>query len=418
MFARFRLISIVALLLTMTPCDLSAQTREETGGESRDTVALRVATFNVEDVRTDDLKNPAHPRLRRLAARIQRLRPDVLLINEIAYDQPGAPGYTDGEPEGQNGRRFAETFLAVSQGPGLEPIRYRAFMAPSNTGIASGFDLNHDGRTVTTFPPPPPAGPDGAPGPQTDEGRAYGSDCWGFGTFPGQYAMALLVREDLDLLAGEARTFRLMPWSRMPGALRPLDPATGEPWYADDVWAVFRLSSKSHWDVPVRLPNGRVLHLLASHPTPPAFDGPEARNKRRNHDEIRFWADYLDGADYLVDDAGTPGGLPEDAAFVLLGDLNADPDKGSAIDDPVGTFLLAHPRIRGDFVPRATPGGLAAFPDLDPDDTARWGLRADYVLPSTNLGIRDGGIARPEDPDAPAESDHFPVWLDLLVPGR
>ena len=52
------------------------------------------------------------------------------------------------------------------------------------------------------------------------------------------------------------------------------------------------LSSKSHWDVPVRIGNV-TLHLLASHPTPPAFDGAEDRNGRRNHDEIRFWSDYL-----------------------------------------------------------------------------------------------------------------------------
>ena len=28
-------------------------------------------------------------------------------------------------------------------------------------------------------------------------------------------------------------------------------------------------------------------------PTPPAFDGEEDRNGRRNHDEIRFWVDYV-----------------------------------------------------------------------------------------------------------------------------
>ncbi len=54
-----------------------------------------------------------------------------------------------------------------------------------------------------------------------------------------------------------------------------------------------------------------TLHLLASHPTPPAFDGPEDRNGRRNHDEIRFWNDYLDRAEigYIRDDAGLAGGL-------------------------------------------------------------------------------------------------------------
>ena len=31
------------------------------------------------------------------------------------------------------------------------------------------------------------------------------------------------------------------------------------------------LSSKSHWDVPVRLGDGSVVHALCSHPTPPCL---------------------------------------------------------------------------------------------------------------------------------------------------
>ena len=70
-----------------------------------------------------------------------------------------------------------------------------------------------------------------------------------------------------------------------------------------------RLSSKSHWDVPVTV-GAHTVHVLASHPTPPTFDGPEDRNGRRNHDEIRFWADYISSlrSGYIVDDAGRRGG--------------------------------------------------------------------------------------------------------------
>lgn len=58
--------------------------------------------------------------------------------------------------------------------------------------------------------------------------------------------------------------------------------------------AVLRLSSKSHWDLPDYV-GDRVVHVLAAHPTPPVFDGPEDRNGLRNADEIRFWADYVAG---------------------------------------------------------------------------------------------------------------------------
>ena len=72
-----------------------------------------------------------------------------------------------------------------------------------------------------------------------------------------------------------------------------------------------RLSAKPHWDVPVQV-GAALIHVLAAHPTPPGFDGPEDRNGKRNHDEIRLWADYIRGgtaASCLYDDDGRHGGL-------------------------------------------------------------------------------------------------------------
>lgn len=381
-------------------------------GEVEEELVLRVATFNIEDLRTSELLDPTRPRLTMAAAILQQIRPDILLINEIAYDRPGAPGWVEGQVPGQNGQRFADLFLAHPQGDGLEPLRYVAFMRPVNTGVASGLDLDNDGRVSLE---PSSWNGDERGDEQTATDRAYGQDAWGFGTFPGQYGMALLVREGLEILEEDVRTFQTLAWSRMPGALQPEDPATGQSWYSLDEWNVLRLSSKSHWDVPVRLPGGVVLHILASHPTPPAFDGPEMRNRKRNHDEIRFWADYLDGADYIQDDVGNIGGLPEDRLFVLLGDLNADPEGGNSLDEAVDR-LLEHTRVNNTFIPEASPSVAAELPHLDRQDTAGWGLRVDYVLPSANLEVLDGGVWRQHRDVGVEVSDHFPVWLDLAVP--
>ncbi|MBL8965309.1 MAG: endonuclease/exonuclease/phosphatase family protein, partial [Phycisphaerae bacterium] len=150
-----------------------------------------------------------------------------------------------------------------------------------------------------------------------------------------------------------ARTFRKLPWAYMDGAALPTDPE-GKPWYSQEEAKYFRLSSKSHWDVPVELPSGAVVHFLCSHPTPPAFDGPEHRNKKRNHDEIRFWADYVnDTGGYIVDDEGVGGGLPRAASFVVLGDLNADPERGDSFRNPILNQLGAVKRLNLAFVPRA-----------------------------------------------------------------
>lgn len=378
-------------------------------------VAIRVATFNLEDVRTSDLADARNPRLRALAEVIQRVRPNIILLNEIAYDMPGAPGWQDGEAPGQNARRFVDAYLNVAQGDGLVPLTYRAFMAPVNTGIASGFDLDKDGRVVSSYPNPSPSGPDGKPSPQTPEGRAYGNDCWGFGTFPGQYGMALLVAEPLEIIAADVRTFQRLPWDYMPGAFLPTDEA-GKPWYTPEQQALVRLSSKSHWDVPVRMPNGAVVHVLCSHPTPPAFDGPEMRNRRRNHDEIRFWADYVSNAPYIVDDARREGGLMPYANFVILGDLNADPDKGNSWKDPIRTVLGSIGRLELAAPPRAD----LDVSGLDPTDTAMFAMRVDYVLPCRELSVRASGVYRGVPTGQAASrkfpSDHFPVWVEMVVP--
>ena len=403
---------VVATVLLAACLVFASGCASEPGGAEE---SVRFMTYNIEDVRTADVKRSDHPRLLEAAARLQSLRPDVLLINELSYDEPGGPEVGESDEPGQNARRFAETYLARAQADTLEPLSYQTVMLPVNTGRASGLDLNNDDRVVTDMPQVPGSPEDGAVAPQNEAGRVYGGDAWGFGTFPGQYGMALFVRDDLEVLRDSIRTFRLLPWSAMPNPSVPVDSVTGEPYYSDAEWETLRVSSKSHWDIPIRLPDGRVVHVLASHPTPPTFDGAADHNGRRNHDEIQLWADYITGADYIVDDSSRAGGLPKGAAFVIMGDQNADPDEGDSYGTPI-VSLIALDRVQ-DPVPTATERGQDAFSDIDPDDTARWGLRADYVLPSANLTVTDSGVWRPnvaeEATSALDVSDHFPVWVDV-----
>ena len=376
---------------------------------------MRIASFNASLNRASagglvaDLATGSDPQARVIAEIIQRVRPDVLLLNEFDFDA-----------DQQGARLFVERYLASPQG-GAEAIHYaHRFSAPVNTGVPSGFDLDRDGRS------------DG-PG-----------DAWGFGAFPGQYGM--LVLSQLPIEAAQLRSFRELRWRSMPGALIPPD------WYAADAEAQLRLSSKSHWDLPLRWPAGhgappRTLHLLASHPTPPAFDGPEDRNGRRNHDEIRLWSDYLDPsrAGYIVDDQGGRGGLDPSATFVIAGDLNADPNDGGSHPEAIRR-LLTHPRVHpevalGARIPAsagaqeaaARQGGAnGAHRGMARFDTADFGdrpggpgnLRVDYVLPSSNLIVCGSGVFWPQasDPlrrlaedDAAKGSDHRLVWVDVAL---
>ena len=238
--------------------------------------------------------------------------------------------------------------------------------------------------------------------------------------------MALLSR--FPVLAAEARTFQRFLWRDLPGNHLPVG------FYGPEIAGALRLSSKSHWDVPVELPGGHMLHFWISHPTPPGFDGDEDRNGRRNFDEVKFWVEYLADQPALVDDAGDVGGYRADAPFVIAGDLNASSQESTSIYDGTTAIgqLLAQTGIEdtGPYLVsrgalEAQPGAAAGPPAFPERATAvfRGGVRVDYLLPSRGIAVRAGGVFWPsseEDPDghrlAETASDHRLVWLDLELP--
>jgi hypothetical protein len=369
--------------------------------------ALRVATYNTS-LYADEAGGlvrrleAGDAGARKIAAVLQQVRPDLVLLNEFDYDA-----------EGRAADLFQRDYLEQPQPGGGEALRYPyRYFAEVNTGVPSGLDLDRNGTVG------------GA-------GRDRGNDAWGYGLHPGQYGMLVLSKHPID--AGQVRSFRLLRWAAMPDARRPMDPATGKPWHDDTVWEKLRLSSKSHWDVPVRTPGGTV-HFLVSHPTPPVFDGPENRNGARNADEIRLWQEYLSpGAQaWLCDDAGRCGGLPADARFVIAGDLNNDPADGDGRHEAI-LELLEHPRVLRMATPRSAGGeetarayaakGLVrrgAPAHVTGDFGPRAGaLRLDYVLPSSGFGLEGSGVFWPASTDPAAAiadgSDHHLVWVDLAL---
>jgi len=377
---------------------------------------VRFATFNASLNRAaagqlvGDLSAPLNPpsadtalQARRqqaanVAEIIQRTRPDVLLINEFDFVEGGVAADL-----------FQQNYLGVGQ-TGARPINYPyRYVAPSNTGIPSGFNLDNDAVTAND--------PD---------------DAFGFGFFPGQFGLAVFSKYPIDVAS--VRTFQLFLWKDMPGNLIP-------PGFFDaEELAVLRLSSKSHWDLPIQI-GSKTVHFLVSHPTPPVFDGPEDRNGRRNFDEIRFWADYVhpQRSSYIYDDAGHRGGLANGARFVIAGDQNSDPLDGDSIPGSA-QLLLDSPKVNATCVPESLGGPEAAaiqgqanlthrgdprFDTADFADNAPGNLRVDYVLPSITLPVRDAGVFWPAQSDPLSaltgvfpspSSDHRLVWVDVRVP--
>ena len=359
---------------------------------------VRFATFNIWELSATKLTETStdgtgsNPQLRNAAEIIQRIRPDILLINEIDFD-PANQG---------NAQLFIDRYLKASQN-GQQPIDYPfVYFEPVNTGVPTGMDLDNDGES-------------NGPG-----------DAYGFGKYPGQYGMALLSR--FPILRDQVRTFRKLLWKDVPNNLMP-DGHNGKPqWYGAEQAPILRLSSKSHWDLPIQV-NDQVVHVLCAHPTPPVFDGEEDRNGRRNFDEIRLLADYVTGGDaakYIVDDEGRHGGLAQNALFVICGDMNADANLDSAAyGKPAIDQLIRHPKITD---PEPSSMGAADDASAGPPRylerrTADFG-RADYVLPSRGLTITDKGVFWPTEGDPlhklvsnrEASSDHRLVWVDVDLP--
>jgi len=414
---RVRIVGIAAALLlvvagTATAAPAVAASSPSSGGQGA-AGDVRFATFNAslnrgaEGALVSDLSAPGNAQADAVAEIIQRANPDVLLINEFDYVAGG-----------EALRLFQDNYLSVPHGDAA-PVEYPyRYTAPVNTGVPSGFDLNNNGAV------------------------GGGDDAWGFGLFPGQYGMAVYSKLPID--EGAVRTFQNFRWVDMPGALLPDDPATDAPadWYSPEELAQFPLSSKSHWDVPIRVSKNKTVHFLVSHPTPPTFDGPEDRNGTRNHDEIRFWSDYVTGGDasaYITDDAGRAGGLKGGSLFVIAGDQNADPNDGDSTGGAIRQ-LLENPRINTSTVP--TSAGAAEATELQggvnldhvgapQQDTADFSeppgnLRVDYVLPSRQIRVLGSGVFWPAS-DEPLSaltgtypfpsSDHRLVWIDADVPG-
>jgi endonuclease/exonuclease/phosphatase family metal-dependent hydrolase len=364
---------------------------------SDSTAKLRLATFNASlygkaagEV-VARLSDGTDPQAISLAAIVQTVRPDILLVNEIDYD-----------PDGSTAKLLVEKYFAIGR-DGRDGIDYPwVYSAPSNTGIDSTLDLDGNGRS-------------GDPG-----------DAWGFGVYPGQYASAVLSRYPIDV--DSIRTFQQFRWADLPDALEPTFPDSKRKFYSDENWRKLRLSSKNHIDVPIRI-GGKTLHVLASHPTPPVFDGPEDRNGCRNHDEIIFWVHYINGHEALTDDKGMRGGLAQNASFVVMGDLNSDPVIGDSRHEAIRKLLL-HPRVtdsRPVRLPYAENNHKLWEQPLDfakpsaataTSDFGRTGqLRVDYVLPSSDMKIADAKVFWPGERDPASQwikaSDHRLVWVDV-----
>ncbi|MGL5732851.1 MAG: endonuclease/exonuclease/phosphatase family protein [Metamycoplasmataceae bacterium] len=329
--------------------------------------------------------------VRNIAAIIQKNRPDVIVLNEF-----------NNEGNGENKvimKLFQDNFLSHGQsmnsidgGDVLQPIDYPFYETyATNTGLKSNMDLDNDG-IVGDNP----------------------EDAYGFGFYHGHYAFGIMSKYEID--KQQTRTFQNFKWKDLPNSKIPkivedngkipAGMAIGDDWYTQEEWDNIRLSSKNHVDVPIKIKVGnktQIVHLLASHPTPPSFElGGTKTNLERNLAEVQFWRDYIDNNSAIYDDEGKTGGIDgSKEKFIILGDLNSDNLYGNTASEQSGMQSLIksnrvnHSIINGSLLPTSTGGAVENNQYNHPKPETRtsvFGLRVDWVLPSSNLETIDSGV--------------------------
>ena len=311
---------------------------------------LRIATYAAPLTRDGpglllrDIMRGDDPQITAHAAIIAQADPDLLVLTDFDYDLDSIAR-----------RAFAALF---------DPPYPYLFAARPNTGMPTGQDIDRNGRL-------------GEP-----------RDAQGYWLFNGQGGMAILSRLPID--AGGVTDLSALLWRDLPGADLPV--LDGGPFFAPAVLDVLRLSTTGHWIVPVLPPDAPPVAVMAYAASPPAFDGPERRNIRRNRDELRLWEQVL---------AGDFGPVPDD--FVITGNTNLDPQRGNGDRAAMAAFL-AHPLVQDP---------LAGQPTADWRDIGLGKLRVSYVLPSRGWRVVDAGVVWPVPDGDPAFGAHHLVWVDL-----
>lgn len=302
-----------------------------------------------------DIAKGEDAQVRAVIAVIKAADADVLILQNMDYDLTGAA--------------LAQLVRRLDDYP-------YSFARLPNTGMQTGLDMDGDGEL-------------GGP-----------RDAQGYGRFAGQGGMAVLSR--YPILEDQVQDFSDLLWVDLPGAMLP--EVDGTPFPGAAAQTAQRLSSTAHWVVPVDVPVIGTVHVLTFHATPPVFDGPEDRNGKRNHDEIIFWQQYLDG----MHGPAPPG------RFVIAGDANLDPIDGEGLKSAI-ISLLRDPRLQD-----VGPTGAAGADTADWREPEPGNLRVDYILPSADWLVKDSGVIWPWPDDAfwdtvQKASRHRLVWIDLLA---
>ena len=276
---------------------------------------------------------------------------DILSLNEIQYDFPGVP-YERFKTEGQN-------LTLIGKWVGSSFKNWFQLFHPGNTGF------NARKRGDGTY----------FPDLKKRAARRY-ADPVNFGVFPGQYATGGISRFPLK----EVKYIHKIAWKDAfpKRRLSYYKDAHGNP-LPEDMPLFDKVFIHAILDV-----EGQELHLILLHTVPSFnFGNPNSVNIVRNSDQLRFLKSYLEGKKLGFEKSGE--GLPLNAPFIVMGDLNVDYRDSKKEGALVMKSLLESENIKGLKVDHTYESeGFTKKPKK---------LLLDYILyGGEGLSLNDGGV--------------------------
>lgn len=361
----------------------------------------RIAQFNLRELSTDKIVATSHPQVDAAAKIVARFHPDVVCLNEMQFDIANVP--TSGMPGAKSAK--PGTFSTAES----NATRIAARIAAENPEAIYPYALITVGNSGFAW---------SGPRPSTEPGSDWYS-LRGWGEYRGRFNTIVLSK--FPIVTDQVRIITDVAWDAIPkNSIAQMKTDTGL-----DVPAGYPVFEKSLNVIPLDI-HGKTTYLVMSHPTAPAF---WSINPYRHEDELRALALFLDGQ--------LPGveSVPQGSPFVLIGDLNADPEEGDSRPGAIAR-VLAHDRLEPWFPEGA--GTMGKNPTFNTyvsgcgkgdgssvgDPSSRFQMQIDYILPSKEIGRAQGGAVffpnraeSQEDFDlACRASDHMFLYVDLPNP--
>ncbi len=326
---------------------------------------ITIGHFNIRELTTDKLLDENDEQATAAAEIIGRFNPDIMEINELQFDIENIPH--TGNPGMPKADAKAPTFNAGES---------NASRLGDRAGKTNS-DAVWDYSVVTL-------GNSGLYWSGDNPSNADEFVLRGWGEFKGRFNTGLLSR--YPILTDEIRVINDFKWKDLPdNHIADLEANEGIE-VPDD----FPLFEKSLNIIPVDIA-GTKLYFVLIHTVAPGWD---RIGSYRNFDELHGVELFLSGELPGVDP------LPDDARFIIMGDLNSDSDEEEGSDSLPGAIqqLANHPKVAAWYPSgNGTKGKNGAHNSycsgcghddgtMVSDPTKAWQMQLDYMLPSETLG--------------------------------